>query len=235
MSFSDEVDAARNAMTSKDTQRREREAREHEVRAQLSSQFDSELKALWHSAEDYWLANSKRIDAQSSTYITTGKWNGDPDTMVAFPLLAFRVSKEPRSRSREDWEAGTVTPSESVTGFKVGGWFALCAPGELRELQDKYGMGGYPARAMRIEQSYFRIPAAEEPPQSSEDEVPTFRVEFAGPPGNPDVILSCGLQRPIVVHTRSGDRSESVGTLRQLVAATVAEAMAHAENPNPTS
>ena len=221
MSFEDDVIAARAAKTQREaaardlaTSKRALEAAFDAEAADLATRkraleaaFEAEVKVLWRSAEQYWRDNVKHIDAKAARYIMEGGvWDPypTPGETVPFPILKMLVCTWPRTK--EAWQSGALTKAESVIGFEIEGWFALIAPGLVKEMPNHPGA-----------QTHWQVPRPEAIDLPGKTE-PAFQMCFKGPSGKPDVLLRREVDGPTEVYTRTGGVWEHAGTLGRVVA-----------------
>lgn len=243
MSFSDDVDAMRvanqvRAASSPDAP----SSPEATSTSPVEEAFQDEVRDLWHEADQYWRAN-RMVDAGIAWWVEHGglrRENLEGQAPLPFPtVFAFRPG-----RTRESWQSAPSAsldqladrhPANPVPGLSVNGWFAVCAPGELRELRpdvlppdfnlvnvdvSRIGQVLKASLERGLRWNYFQRPAVLEGTDGK-----SWVVEFEGPGEVANVRLSRTLDTPIEVSTeeRGGWRSE--GTLRELIVAALAAQM----------
>ena len=198
----------------------------------LRARFAQEVKELWTAAKSHWDLHAPRLDSASAERIESGRYRGPAGAESPAPLLAVLVSQGDRTRAQ--WQGDALTPVEGAIGFKISGWFALCAPGELRELADEYDIEGFrPLRARKVARSYLRAPSSETQMLRLDGD-DSHRVLFVSPVDGHDILLRCGSTGPIEVFEGRGDSWRNIGTLRQHVVEAVA-ALLNERSPGPTT
>lgn len=250
MSFSDEVNARRAANAARggasDPDRPSEAPQVHP--AELA--FRDEIVSLWQEAEEYWRANNM-VDARTAWWVEHGNRGRTAEPLTGEAPLPFpQVGTFVPGRAHTSWASAASLPLEQlaavqrtthVPGLAINGWFAVCAPGELRELLPDETPSGYDlfgdvfhhrAQGLRtrlehgLRWNYFQSAGrpGEQGSQSSGDS--SWEIEFFGPGDLPNVRLLCSVDRPIEVSTAQQGGWRSEGTLRQLVVAAMASKMA---------
>lgn len=199
--------------------------------------FDEEVRALWRDTLEYWNSRKSPMSARDVHYILTGKLLDEGADELVPRLFPFvQVFKRD--------QAGALlgeSETETIHGLDVRGWFALCGPGEVRELLptdrsrparerpfpplDVAGMiqeaknkvaFGHATRLVQSEQSPGHL-------KSASERLIGYTTFFSASAGGTDLALSCAAEGPIHVLQADRDSWKEVATLRELVVEAVAE------------
>lgn len=235
MSFAEDVSAARaaSAALQRDVDTRDQESsaiqlelalQQSELTKKLRARFDLELQELWRGAKKHWEENTSQISEEMAAWILNGHRLGSSEVLVPMPLIPFRV------------RSTTIGHSLAEAGFRINNWFALCEPGEIRDLEDQYGLVN--SRAAVIEYAYRRVGDIQVAPIAGVSDGPVLAIRFelpseVKPPGA--IVITCGLEGPIQLRTCAAETWGEAVTLRHLLVLAVIDRLDNGQDSRPTA
>lgn len=230
VSFGKEVDALRQ----------ERENLESAKSAQLIAGRDAfveEVQVLWRQTLDYWNTHKRPMTARDRHYVLTGKLlDGGSDELVPPPFPFVHVFKR-----NQQSVSSSKPPTEIAHGLDIRGWFALCEPGEIRELlptgqSRRLSQGPLPSfdvasmvrdAANKVEVGYAtRLEQLDESPdhlKTASEHLFGYTLFFSTSAGDAHIALTCSDEGPTRVLQADDDGWTEIATLRELVVGAVAE------------
>ncbi|MDR6612544.1 hypothetical protein [Leifsonia sp. 1010] len=229
MTFSEEVAAFKKAWEDAEAGAVRQRVEAGEAHQAARAAFDEEIADLWRSAQEYWGANARRMNAAEIQYIADGTYSGPTDETATLPFPRIDTWQAPHTdlaivdadgnlvQVRRGWDEGDRIFSAFEEGIDVSGWFALAAPGELRVIRNDNEDGG--------KYRYETVSGHGARPVLGDPTIPAYCVLLYGRKNSmPEVAVRRTVDQPAEIWTRTGMTSFTrKGSLREYVVAAVAK------------